>query len=164
MSLDAHSAPQTLHERSQQTLTVAWAHSLPKCTHRGGLNLAPTTVVLFRSGITWISLKMQKFNTSPLFFFFSFWEKKKRNERVKTVRKRVRGRKCWSVDHKHKHCKMLVLITKQPHNSKYAEVAGCFQKMLIHHHQKSSWEHTHRFWRMVFLGSETKFLIRKKRG
>lgn len=35
--------------------------------------------------------------------------------------------------------------------------------MLIPHHQKFIWEHTHQFWRMAFLGSETKFLIRKKR-
>lgn len=58
---------------------------------------------------------------------------------------------------------MLVLIRKQPHHSECAQVTtGCFQKMWIPYHQKFIWEHTHQFWRMAFLGSETKFLIRKK--
>lgn len=106
-----------------------------------GLNLVPTTLVLVRSGITWNNLKMQKFSTSPL-LFFSFWNSV-RKEWVKSVRKWIQRRKCWSVHHKHKYCKILVLIRKQPHNSEYAEVAGCFQKMLIHRHQNFLWEHTH---------------------
>lgn len=81
---------------------------------------------------------------------------------MKSVRQWIIRRKCWPVHHKHKPCKMLVLIRKQPHHSECVEVTGCFQKMLIHHHQKFIWEHTHQFWRMAFLGSETKFLIRIK--
>lgn len=95
------------------------------------------------------------------FFFFPFWNKI-RNEWMKSVREWIIRTKCWPVHHKHKPCKMLVLIRKQPHHSECVEVTGSFQKMLIHHHQKFIWEHTHQFWRMAFLGSETKFLIRIK--
>lgn len=158
MSLGAHSAPWSLHEGSHRL----WPG--PTACPNGPTAvvstwLPPQQCCLDQAllGTVW---KRRNLTHLHLFWFFSYWNKI-RNEWVKTVRKWIRGRKCWSVHHK--HWKMLVLIRKPPHNSKYAEVAGCFQKMLIDHHQKSLWEHTHQFWKMVFLGSKTKFSDQKKR-